>query len=87
MTCRSNDVGVQSLGKGVGGIDKETHVMLATECHHLRHVHRAADGHAVVERNILFARLRAVVERLTGLLQHLHGLAALCRASEYENQG
>ena len=73
---------MQHLGKRMGGIDQEFDVMLLAENGHGGCVHGSADGNAMMERHLLLARLRAVVERAASLLKRLYRLAPLGRATK-----
>ena len=73
---------MQHLGKRMGSIDQESDVMLLAErCHRLL-IHGAIDADAMMERHLLLARLRAVVERAASLLKRLYRLAPLGRATK-----
>ena len=56
--------------------------MLLAENGHGGCVHGSADGNTVMERHVLLARLRAVVERVASLLKRLYRLAPLGRATK-----
>ena len=74
---------MQHLGKRMGSIDQESDVMLLAENGHGGCVHGSADGNTVMERHVLLARLRAVVERVASLFQRFNCLPAFRRASEH----
>ena len=56
--------------------------MLLAENGHGGCVHGAIDADAMMERHLLLARLRAVVERAASLLKRLYRLAPLGRATK-----
>ena len=68
----------------MGCIHDEANTMFHTERPHRLPVHRSSDTLAVVKRHILLPRLRTVVIAIAALLQHLHGLPAFRRSSEYQ---
>ena len=73
---------VKCSGERMGGVDDQADAMIVAEGSHGLIVHGPVDADAVMRRQVLFARLRAVIVSLSGFIQHLHRLPALCRTSE-----
>ena len=72
---------VENLGEGMGGIDDQTDVVIAAETEHRLPVEGTVDAHTMMERHVLFARLRGVVVDVARLLQFLDGFAPFRRSS------
>ena len=68
----------------MGSIHDETDGVLLTKRLHCLTVQRTVNALSVVQRDVLLARLSAIVKGFTRFLQHLHSLAALRRTSEYQ---
>ena len=75
---------VQLCGKGMGGIHDESYAVMGAERPHGLAIHSTVYAHAVVQRHVLFARLRAIEEWLARLLQFLDGLSSFRCPAEYQ---
>ena len=75
---------MESRSKGMGSIDYQTDLVLTAEQLHRLGIKSSILSDAMMQDDVLLARLRAVVVGATSLFQHLYRLAALCRSSEYE---
>jgi hypothetical protein len=68
----------------MGSIDYQTDLMLTAEQLHRLGIKSSILSDAMMQDDVLFARLRTVIVGGASLFQHLYRLAALRRSSEYE---
>ena len=78
------DGGMQLTGKGMGSVNQQTDVLLFADSTHRLVVERTIQPDAVVQRQFLFARLRAIVIAVARFIEYLDSLASFRCSSEYQ---
>ena len=75
---------VEAVSEGVGCIDDEADVAGTAEGLHGFGIERSVDASAMLQREVLLARLRAVKIGRACLFEHFCGLAAFRGSAEYQ---